>query len=77
LHDSACLEDAKKLDEFSKGYNSVGEYILIAHALELSLKAFLARHKLSEKALRNEPYRHNLDNLYKKAVELGLRLPMQ
>jgi hypothetical protein len=72
-----CLEDAKKLDEFSKGYNSVGEYILIAHALELSLKAFLARHKLSEKALRNEPYRHNLDNLYKKAVELGLRLPMQ
>jgi hypothetical protein len=72
----SCLEDARKLDQFSKGYNSVGEYILIAHALELSLKAFLAGHKLSEKALRKEPYGHNLDSLYNKAVELGLKLPM-
>jgi hypothetical protein len=69
----SCLEDARKLDNLSKVSN--GGYILIAHALELSLKAFLARHKLSEKALRNEPFGHNLDSLYDKAVELGLTLP--
>jgi hypothetical protein len=69
----SCLEDARKLDDFSKVSN--GGYILIAHALELSLKAFLAKHKLSEKALRNPPYSHDLDSLYyNKAVELGLKL---
>jgi hypothetical protein len=31
---------------------------------------------LSEEALRKPPYGHNLDSLYKKAVELGLELPM-
>src|SRR5215831_12506328 len=72
----SCLEDAWKLDEFSQGYNSVGEYVLIAHALELSLKAFLAKHKLSEVTLRKEPYNHNLDSLYNKAVQLGLTLPL-
>jgi hypothetical protein len=65
-----CLEDAKKLDEYSEGYNSIGEYILIAHALELSLKAFLARHEVTEEELRKDPYGHNLDRLYEKAVEL-------
>jgi hypothetical protein len=68
----SCLEDARKLDDLSKVSN--GGYILIAHALELSLKAFLARHKLSEKALRKPPYSHDLDSLYDKAVELGLTL---
>src|SRR5262249_25023072 len=47
----SCLEDARKLDNLSKVSN--GGYILIAHALELSLKAFLAKHKLSEKELTN------------------------
>jgi hypothetical protein len=70
-----CLEDARKLDEFWKVNYSSGTYILIAHALELSLKAFLARQGMTEKELRKDPYRHNLDNLYCKAVELGLNLP--
>jgi hypothetical protein len=69
-----CLEDAKKLDECWKGYYSAGEYILIAHALELSLKAFLARHELPEEELRKQ-YGHDLDRLYDAAVERGLALP--
>jgi hypothetical protein len=59
-----CLEDAKKLDALSEGWASPGEYILIAHALELSLKAFLAKHGLKEEELRDPPYRHDLDRLY-------------
>jgi hypothetical protein len=68
----SCLEDARKLDDVSKV--SVGGYILIAHALELSLKAFLARRGLTEKKLSNRPYCHDLDRLYKTAVERGLKL---
>jgi len=68
---SHCLEDAKKLDKLAHGWASSAEYILIAHALELSLKAFLAKRGLSEKELRNEPYGHNLDSLYDEAVKRG------
>jgi hypothetical protein len=70
-----CLEDAKKLDALSEGYASPAEYILIAHALELSLKAFLAKHGLKEEELRNN-FGHNLDKLYKTASDdHGLEIP--
>jgi hypothetical protein len=62
-----CLEDAKKLDALSEGWASPAEYILIAHALELSLKAFLAKHGFKEEELRNN-FGHNLDKLYDTAV---------
>ena len=62
-----CLEDAKNLDTFYKGWASPAEYILIAHALELSLKAFLAKHGFKEEELRNN-FGHNLDKLYDTAV---------
>jgi hypothetical protein len=63
-----CLEDAKTLDALSEGWASPAEYILIAHALELSLKAFLAKHGLKQEQLWKKPYGHNLDNLYDTAV---------
>jgi hypothetical protein len=70
-----CFISAEKLDKLDEGYASPGEYILIAHALELSLKAFLAKHGLTEEELRTKkPYIHNLDGLYDRAVELGLDL---
>jgi hypothetical protein len=68
-----CQEDAMRLEDCSQGYTSPGAYILIAHALELSLKAFLAKHQLSEKELRSR-YGHDLDCLYNKAIEVGLHL---
>jgi hypothetical protein len=69
-----CLEDAKNLDAFYKGWATPAEYILIAHALELSLKAFLAKHGLKEEELRNN-FGHNLDKLYETAsVDHGLNL---
>src|SRR5262245_47249739 len=40
-----------------------GKYIRTAHALELGLKAFLAKHGFSKKKLING-YSHNLDRLY-------------
>jgi hypothetical protein len=66
-----CQEDAMRLEDCSQGYTSPGAYILIAHALELSLKAFLAKHQISEKELRT-CYGHDLDRLYNKAIEVGL-----
>jgi hypothetical protein len=68
-----CQEDAMRLEDCSQGYTSPGAYILIAHALELSLKAFLAKHQLSEKELRSR-HGHDLDCLYNKAIEVGLHL---
>jgi hypothetical protein len=63
-----CLEDAKKLDACSKGWASPAEYILIAHALELSLKAFLAKHGLLKEEELRKDFGHNLDKLYDTAV---------
>ena len=49
--------------------------ILAFHALELALKAFLAKQGLTREMLRNKPYGHNLDRLYSDAVQRGLSLP--
>ena len=67
-----CLSCARRLADAS-----AGEYILTLHALELALKAFLAQQGLSNKKLRNKPFRHNLVNLYEKACERGLSISDQ
>ena len=64
-----CLESARKL----RGA-TIGRYILTAHALELGLKAFLAKQGLTRKELAKKPYEHNLDRLYREAVKRGLKL---
>jgi hypothetical protein len=70
-----CLTGAKKLDASSPGWDLPDRQILAFHALELALKAFLAKHGLTRKALRNKPYVHDLDRLYSDAVHRGLSLP--
>jgi len=42
------------------------------HAIELALKAFLMKNAVDEKKLKS--YGHDLNRLYKIAVELGLSL---
>jgi hypothetical protein len=70
-----CLIGAKKLDASSSGWDLPDRQILAFHALELALKAFLAKHGLTRKTLRNKPYAHDLDRLYRDAVQRGLSLP--
>jgi hypothetical protein len=70
-----CLTGARKLDASSPRWDLPDRQILTFHALELALKAFLAKHGLTRKALRNKPYVHDLDRLYSDAVQRGLSLP--
>jgi HEPN domain-containing protein len=49
-------------------------YFLFCHSIELVLKAYLAHHGLTEKELRDQPYRHNIKNLLNRAIKCGLRL---
>jgi len=67
-----CLFGAQKLND-GLG-NLTGEYILTFHALELGLKAFLAKSGLSHSDLRKKPFQHNLLNLYDEACRRGLAL---
>jgi hypothetical protein len=61
-----CLTGAKKLDA---GFPDLtGEYILTFHALELALKAFLAKSGVTNDELR-KTYGHNLVELYKEACK--------
>jgi hypothetical protein len=84
-----CHKDALELNDRSPRYetlgiadiphgalsvfDSIGKYILTAHALELGLKAFLAKHGVTKKELSSD-YRHDLDRLYREAVHYGLDL---
>jgi HEPN domain-containing protein len=70
-----CLIGAKKLDASSSRWDLPDRQILAFHALELALKAFLAKHGLTRKTLGNKPYAHDLDRLYSDAVQRGLSLP--
>src|SRR5262249_13508851 len=70
-----CLTGAKKLDPLSSGWDLPDRQILTFHALELALKAFLAKQGLTRETLRNKPYRHDLDRLYSDAVQRELSLP--
>lgn len=69
-----CLRGAEKLDASSSGFDLPDRQILAFHALELALKAFLAKHGLTRETLRNKPYGHDLDRLYSDAVHHGLSL---
>lgn len=56
-----------------KGYEFISPipaYFLMAHGIELTLKAFLQHKGVTVKELRS--YSHNLDACYRKAKELGL-----
>jgi hypothetical protein len=66
-----CLRGAQALHANSP--NSSGEYILTAHALELALKAFLAKFSFSDKQLEKS-FRHNLAKLYEESRKLGLSI---
>jgi HEPN domain-containing protein len=70
-----CLSGAKKLDPSSSGWDLPDRQILAFHALELALKAFLAKHGLTRVKLRKKPYGHDLDRLYSEAVKRRLSLP--
>jgi hypothetical protein len=69
-----CASDAGKLSKASPHFPLVGQYILSCHALEVSLKSFLAREGLSEKKLRCVRFGrgHDLIALYDEAVKRGL-----
>jgi hypothetical protein len=69
---SECLRDAKKLHEIYLG--GIGAFILTAHALELALKAFLARLGLSNGELARKPFGHDLVRLCAEARKRGLTL---
>jgi hypothetical protein len=62
--------------QLDKGLSDLtGEYILTFHALELGLKAFLAKFGMTDKDLRS--YRHNLARLYGAAKQRGMSLSVQ
>ena len=64
-----CLRGAKELNS-----DLADTQILTCHAMELALKAFLAKRGLNAAKLRNKPYGHDLDRLYHEAVKHGLSL---
>jgi hypothetical protein len=68
-----CFYNTAELNE-GRTANLTGHYIVTLHAIELGLKAFLAKHGLKEAELSRSPYGHDLDSLYSKAVALGLSL---
>jgi hypothetical protein len=45
---------------------------LVSHAIELSLKVFLASKDVSLKELASKRYGHDLEKLFERATELGL-----
>ena len=49
-------------------------YFLFCHSVELVLKAYLARHGLTEKQLRDPPFGHDIKNLLDEAIKSGLSL---
>jgi HEPN domain-containing protein len=63
-----CLNAARGME----AKNSIAQYILSFHALELALKSYLAQKGLSGKKLKDK-YGHDLEKLYKKAKEFELK----
>jgi hypothetical protein len=66
--------DAKILHERDPQFGGLGKYLLACHALEVGLKSFLAKERLSEKELSRQPFGHDLTALYEEAVRRGLDL---
>jgi hypothetical protein len=69
---SECTSALKTLIKCHPYPNETPHYILAMHAIELALKAFLMRNGTDEKKLKS--IGHNLNTLYKMAVESGLSL---
>jgi hypothetical protein len=69
---SECTSALKTLIKCHPYHNETPHYILVMHAIELSLKAFLMKNGVDEKKLKS--IGHDLNALYKVAVELGLSL---
>jgi hypothetical protein len=67
-----CPFNAEALDK-GKTANLTGHYIITLHAIELGLKAFLAKRGLTEIQLSRNPYGHDLVSLYSEAVKRGLQ----
>lgn len=67
-----CLQGAMKLNAVFQDLTPA--YIITFHALELALKAFLAKNGLTNDQLRKNPFGHNLENLYGEACKHGLLL---
>ena len=67
-----CLDGARILNSSSP--YSTGEYILTFHALELALKAFLAKSGMSNDELRGRHFRHSLDNFHEEALRRDLSI---
>lgn len=72
------IEAARLVDReigAQKGYEFVSPtpaYFLAMHGIELTLKAFLCHHGLSDHELRGKTYGHDLRACYRKSKELGL-----
>ncbi len=56
--------------------DSAPQYVLIFHAIELALKAFLIGKGFTSAKLKKSPFGHNLVELYKTAQQQGLLLPV-
>lgn len=67
-----CLFGAEQLEKNGMS-NLTPEYILTLHAIELGLKAFLAKQGLTAEQLRKK-YGHDLVRLYGEAKKHGLSL---
>jgi hypothetical protein len=70
----AYLLAAETLIEKSQA-RATPTYFLLSHALELTLKAYLAAHGVGAKELKD--IGHNIKNAYKKAVSLGLQVDIE
>ena len=68
---SECTSALKTLIKYHRYPNETPHYILVMHAIELALKAFLMKNAVDEKKLKS--YGHDLNRLYKIAVELAGR----
>jgi hypothetical protein len=66
-----CALNAEALDNGPTA-NLTGHYMITLHAIELGLKAFLAKSGLTEDQLSKNPYGHDLASLYSEAVKRGL-----
>ncbi len=70
-----CLHSAGLLEQrFS---DLTGEYILIFHAIELGLKAYLHWKDVGEKELRSRKYGHDLKVLWAEAKRRGLQITIE
>jgi hypothetical protein len=70
---SDCLADARALRD-ARFADRTGRYMIILHAIELGLKAFLVGKNVTEGELRTKPFGHNLVELLNAAKARGLTL---